>query len=236
MEADSNQDAGSNPSGSSRHDTTLTISVPAPDTDIYRYEATDPVLRLLVDDAHATYTIRELGRLTGFSHPAVRNAVETLAANGLVHVETEGNRKQVTVNPGRLSKPTDPVLRIPQSEFHAPVREAVERLHEALDDVKGIVVFGSVARGDADRRSDVDLWVLVDADRGTNQRRANEVAKALGDERFDGDRYEFQVLVESTRSALALDDRLDDVLASGITLHDSETLQRFKQEVTARAG
>nr|WP_274326211.1 nucleotidyltransferase domain-containing protein [Halosimplex aquaticum] len=30
-------------------------------------------------------------------------------------------------------------------------------------------MFGSVARGEADRRSDIDLWVLVEEDRMTNQ-------------------------------------------------------------------
>lgn len=215
---------------------TVTVPVPAADADVYRYGATDPVLRVLVDDVDAAYTIRELARMTGFSHSTVRNAVETLAANGVVRVDAGGNRKQVSIEPNGLSKPEDPVLRVPQSEFHEPVREAVKRLRETLDGVEGIVVFGSVARGEADRRSDVDLWVLVDAERGTSQRRANEVAKELGQERFDGDRYEFRVLVESTRSAAALEDRLDEVLASGITLHDSETLRQFKREVTGRAG
>lgn len=37
------------------------------------------------------------------------------------------------------------------------------------DHIAGIVLYGSVARGDADRRSDIDLWVLVEDDRMANQ-------------------------------------------------------------------
>lgn len=212
-------------------ETTVAVPVPAKDTDLFRYEATDHVLRFLADNPHANCTIRELGRLTDYSHPAVKNAVDVLAANGLVHVEAEGNRKQVAIERSRLTKPDDPILKIPQSDFHAPVRTAVEQVRETLDDVEGIVVFGSVARGNADRRSDVDLWVLVQEDRGTNQRRANEVAKELGEERFDGDRYEFHVLVESVRSALSVGNQIEEALSSGITVYDTETLRRFKRNV-----
>lgn len=210
---------------------TITVPVPVKDSHLFRYEATDRIVQFLADNPHTSCTIRELGRLTDYSHPAVKNAVDVLAANDLVRVEPKGNSKQVTINRSRLTKPDDDVLRIPQSSFHAPVRSAVERLRETLDDVEGIVVFGSVARGDADRRSDVDLWVLVRGDRGTNQRRANEMATELADERFDGDRYEFQILVESVRSALNVGDRLEEALSSGITVYDTETLRRVKRSV-----
>lgn len=211
--------------------TTIAVPVPARDSTLFRYEATDPILQFLADNPHTSCTIRELGRLTDHSHPAVKNAVDVLAANGIVQVEAQGNRKQVRINRTRLNEPDDPVLQIPQSDFHAPVRTAVERLRERLDDVVGIVVFGSVARGNADRRSDVDLWVLVQNDRGTNQRRANEVVKELEDERFDGDRYGFHVLVESVRSAIDVGDRLKETLTSGRTVYDTETLRRVKRNV-----
>ena len=57
------------------------------------------------------------------------------------------------------------------------------------------------------------------------QHRANELAKELGQERFDGDRYEFQILVESPESARGHGDRLEDVFADAITLVDSDELR-----------
>ena len=129
-----------------------------------------------------------------------------------------------------MSKPADPVLRIPQPEFHAPVRTALDRLQTELDDVRGVLVFGSVARGQADRQSDIDLWVLAAGSRG-EQHRANEIATELGQERFDGERYEFQVMVESIDSSHGYVDGLVDIFTDAITLYDSEVLPDLKAAV-----
>jgi predicted nucleotidyltransferase len=96
-----------------------------------------------------------------------------------------------------------------------------------------VLVFGSVARGRADRQSDIDLWVLA-GDR-VEQHRANEVAKELGQERFDGDRYEFQILVETPETARSHGDRLEDVFTDAITLVDSNVLREVKREVMGDA-
>lgn len=114
-------------------------------------------------------------------------------------------------------------------KFHFPVRTALDRLQTELDHVHGVVLFGSVARGQADRQSDIDLWVL--ADDWVQQHRAKE----LGQERFDGNRYEFQILVESPGSARGYGDRLEDVFAEAITLVDSDELRALKQEVLGNA-
>jgi predicted nucleotidyltransferase len=148
-------------------------------------------------------------------------------------VDTEGNRRLVSINRSRVAKPDDPVLRVPQSEFHPPLRAALDRIHADLSEVKGVLVFGSVARGRADRRSDIDLWVLA-GDR-IEQHRANELAKELGQERFDGDRYEFQILVETPDSARSHGNRLKEVFADAITLVDSDTLHNLKHEVLSNA-
>lgn len=229
MDADSVTTAG----GGEDHGIRVSVSIPVSDGTLYRYSATDQVLHVLADNPYAEFTIRELGRLTGHAHSTITDVVDVLEPNDIVRVEAAGNRKHVSINRDRLSKPADPILGIPQPQFHAPVRAAVDRLLDELDGVEGLLVFGSVARGEADRRSDVDLWVLVRADRGTNQRKANDIGAELGEERFDGDRYEFQILVESARSALHVDERLEDVLAGGITLYDTETLRLFKEEVLA---
>jgi len=124
-------------------------------------------------------------------------------------------------------------VRIPQPEFHQPVRTAVTRLQDEIESISGVLLFGSVARGEADRQSDIDLWVLA-TERGV-QHTANEVAKELGQQRFDGDRYEFQVLVETPDSARGQADDLREIFTEAITLVDSETLSSVKQEVLGSA-
>lgn len=212
---------------------TVELPVPAPDPDLFRHTATDHLLRLLLDNPYERYTIRELGRLTDNAAQTVKRAVDVLEANGVVVVDTEGNRRLVGINRMRVSKPDDPILRIPQPEFHQPVRTALDRLRNELGEIEGVLVFGSVARGRADRQSDIDLWILA-ADRA-DQHRANELAKELGQERFDGDRYEFQFLLETPASARDHGDRLEDVFVDAITLVDSETLRELKQEVLSDA-
>jgi len=212
-----------------REQATVGLPIPAPEPELFRHKATNDILRLLLDNPYDQFTIRELSRLTDNATQSVKRAVDVLEPNGIVDVNTEGNRRLVGINRQRVTKPDDTVLRIPQPEFHPPVRAALNELREELDEVLGVLVFGSVARGQADRQSDIDLWVLT-ADR-SDQHCANELAKELGRERFDGDRYEFQILVESPESARSHGDRLEDVFTDAITLVDSDELRSFKTEV-----
>jgi len=48
-----------------------------------------------------------------------------------------------------------------------------------VDDLLGIVIFGSVARGEADSQSDIDCFVVVDGDRTTVRRRITDVVEHL---------------------------------------------------------
>ncbi len=212
---------------------TVGLPIPTPDPNLFRHTATDDLLQLLLDNPYEQFTIRELSRLTDNAAQSVKRAVDVLEANGLVVVEAEGNRRLVGINRTRVTKPDDPVLRIPQPEFQRPVRAALDRIRNELAEVHGVLVFGSVARGQADRQSDIDLWVLA-GDRA-DQHRANELAKALGQKQFDGDRYEFQILVETLESARGHGDRLEDVFADAITLVDSDALRDLKQEVMGDA-
>ena len=212
---------------------TVGLPVPAPNPDLFRHSATNDLLRLLLDNPYEQFTIRELGRLTDNAAQSVKRAVDVLEANGLVVVDTEGNRRLVGINRTRVTKPDDPVLRIPQPEFHLPVRAALDRIRDDLSAVEGVLVFGSVARGRADRQSDIDLWVL--AAEPADQHRANELAKELENERFGGDRYEFQILVETPESARGHVGRLEDVFTDAITLVDSDTLRSIKTEVLNNA-
>jgi len=207
---------------------TIEVPIPAPEPGLFRHTATDDILTLLLDSPDEQFTIRQLGRLTDNAAQSVKRAVDVLAANGLVVVEDQGNRRLVGMDRARVSKPDDPVLQIPQPEFHEPVREALERIRAELGEVEGVLVVGSVARGRADRQSDIDLWVLA-SDRA-DQHRANELAADLGGKRFDGDRYEFQILVETPQSAREYGERLEDVFADAITLVDGEALRTIKHQ------
>jgi predicted nucleotidyltransferase len=212
--------------------------VPGDDADVFRIGAADDVLRLLVDAHETEFTIAELVDATGASRSTVWRAVDLLADLDVVRIRETPQRNYVAIDPDHLQK-DDPVLAIEQPEFHAPVRAFVEETRaavadaEAVDRVVGIVVFGSVARGDADRKSDVDLFVVVAGDRTAARRRVTDVVADLRDRRFDGDRFEFEQYVESVESARRADEQLREIFAEGITVYGTPSLQSVRTAVMA---
>lgn len=209
----------------------LTIPLPVPNSRLFRYTATGDILTLLVNNPHTRFSIRDIRRATDHSPSSVTDTIDLLAETDLVHSTREGNKKLVQINRERLSKPDDPILQIPQPEFHDPIRVFVDQLQDQLAHVAGILIFGSVARGEADRASDIDCFVLVTDEKATAQRRAHELARDLETRRFDGDRFRFQVLVESSRSMTNIGERLREIFTESIPVYETDELKGVKQEV-----
>jgi len=97
--------------------------------------------------------------------------------------------------------------------------------------ILGIVVFGSVARGEADRASDIDLLVIVGEDKTAARRSVQSIVSDLEDRRFEGNRYTFQPLVESTDSVRRIGDQLRPQFEDGVTLVGSDQLSELRTEV-----
>mgnify|MGYP000117774967 CR=1 FL=1 len=209
----------------------ITLDIPAQDTTLFRSQAVHDALSFLCRYHTDEFSVTELTEVVDYSQPSVSKAIDVLVGNDLVVERREGTTRTVHINRGRLSRPDDPLLRIPQAEFQPPVRAAVEELRERLDGVVGIVLFGSVARGSADRRSDVDLWVLVEADRMANQRTANRVRQDLEDREFDAGRYAYEIDVEALPAVPNYADELRDVLSDGIVLYGTEKFDTVRQMV-----
>ncbi|MDY6765388.1 MAG: nucleotidyltransferase domain-containing protein [Halobacteria archaeon] len=208
------------------------VEVPLPiRSGIFRYEVTNEILNLLADNPHTKFSIRELSRATKTNTRSTSQAVNTLQKLGVVSIQHEGNRKLVQIDHEKLNDPEDPILKIPQEEFREPVRALLSEIQDQLDNVKGVLVFGSVARGEGDRQSDIDCFVLVKGERATNQRKAHELADRLREQRFNGERYNFQILVESMESAQDYGPRLQEVFANGITLYETDELKSLKGSV-----
>jgi predicted nucleotidyltransferase len=210
---------------------TISLDVPAHDPEIFKSQAVHDVLSFLSRYHTDEFSITELTDAVDYSQPTITKAVDSLAANDLVTDRRDGNTRLVQINSARLSRPDDPLLQIPQVEFHAPVRTAVDRLVEQLDGVLGVILYGSVARGDADRRSDIDLWVLVEADRMANQRAANRVGQDLENQEFDTGRYAYDIDVESLPAIPNYTDDLRAVLGDGLVIYDSEKFDTVREMV-----
>jgi predicted nucleotidyltransferase/biotin operon repressor len=211
---------------------------PGPNTDIFRISAADDILRLLADAHDTEFSIPELVDATDVTRSTVWRAVDLLDSIGAIQIRETPQRNYVAINPDRLQK-DDPILAIPQSEFHTPIRAFVDRVETMtadtsdIDDLLGIVVFGSVARGEADRQSDIDCFVVVDGDRTTARRQITDLVAELQSERFDGDRFEFEPYVESAESAERAASKLREIFAEGITVYGGDRLDALRKEVVA---
>lgn len=157
----------------------VTLALPVREGALFKHGATPHILNFLSDNPAVNVSIRQLARITPMSERATREAVDTLEANDLVETFHEGNARRVHINRARLDRPDDPIHSIPQVPFRTPVRVACHYIEDELGDVLGIVLFGSVARGEADRQSDIDLWILVDGDLMEQRHRANKLARDL---------------------------------------------------------
>ena len=196
------------------NEASIGLALPVRDTGLFRHSASPYVLNFLGDNPDLDVSIRQLSRVTPTSERSTREAVNALEASGLVETFYEGNARRVCINRSRLDRFDDPVRSIPQTEFQTPVRVARHYVEDELDDVKGIVLFGSVARGEADRQSDIDLWVLVGDDYVQQRHEANKLAKRLGELRIpptipvaEADEADFEANWSEIRAKLEDDDQ-----------------------------
>jgi predicted nucleotidyltransferase len=211
----------------------ISLSVPAQDPDLFKHKATGDILLFLTNHRFSEFSLRELANQIDHSHQSVRRAVNVLSSNGLVVDSPESNQRLVQINQRRLSVPDDPILRIPQPEYHQPVKTAVEELCEKISDVVSIILYGSVARGDADRRSDIDLWILTQSGRAESQREANAIARDLEETTFDGDRYAYDIDVEAVQAIPTYSEDIREIVVSGIPVYktsDFETVENLLLE------
>jgi len=235
--------------------TSVELPIPVRAKGLFRYKPTADALRVLAEDPYAEFSIRELARATDHNVDGVSKAVSELTDAGVLTVRQVGRRKLVSIDRECLHRPDDPVLSIPQTEFHTPVRAVREELLERLDGVLGMVVFGSVARGEADRRSDIDVFVVVEDERSWAQTTAHEVAREMENERFGtaeagrgpsprresqsyagGQRYEFGVIVESIGSVQRLGPDLHKILREGIIIERTDRFDQLRREVLSDGG
>nr|WP_267903144.1 nucleotidyltransferase domain-containing protein [Natronococcus pandeyae] len=189
------------------------------------------MLLFLIRHRDESFSMTDIAEVVDYTRPTITKTVDVLSNNDLVVEERDGSRRMVQINRDRLTLPDDPYLEIPQSEFHAPAKAAMEALLNELDGVLAVVLYGSVARGEADRRSDIDLWVLVREDRMGNQRRANRVRQSLEEDAFDGERYAFEIDVEGLQAIPNYADELREILRDGIAIHRTNEFDTVRKMV-----
>jgi predicted nucleotidyltransferase len=215
-----------------KESTTVALDYPFPQERVFRYQAMQDVLTLLIEEPYEEFTVSQIATMIDANQATVSKAVPLLKQLGPIQTRRDGRRQYVSIDRDHLTKP-DPILSIPQAEFQKPVRAFVDRVQDELDELVGVLLFGSVARGDADRASDIDVMVFVEDERTQARRLVQSVVSDLEETKFDGNRYTFEVLVESTDSAERIGSRLRQQFDDGLTLVGSDDLSALRTEVYA---
>jgi len=204
------------------------LKFPLPDERLFRNQATEDILQLFLRNLDSEFTVTELREITGHGGDTVQTAIRVLEAADLIRTRTEGRKKLISANHARFNKPSSPLLRIPQEEFRKPVGDILKRIEHSDIDVVGIILFGSVARGEADRASDIDIQVIVDHKLTEAKRELHDVRQEVENNTFDGERYEIQLLVESAESAENYGEKLQEIFTEGIELRSTDKLEEVK--------
>lgn len=208
------------------------IDLPLPEQPVFRHGAADEILTIAATNSNRVYTNRELRRLTGYGGPSVKNAVDLLLALDLLVEEVKEGRTEYRINSDRIDGPLTGIAAIPQAEFHAPIRTFRERVLEAVPDLHGIVVFGSVARGEADRQSDIDVFLTVASAPPMEARReVADIVAAIEDETFDGHRYGFDQHVESAAETREYGERVVNIMTEGIPIYTTDEFDELRATI-----
>ena len=208
------------------------LPIPLGEDKIFRNQATGDISELLYRNPHEEFGVRQLREITGHGAQTVDTALTLLEQLDLIETRREGNKKLTSINRDRVQKPDDPILEIQQEEFRTPVKAFSDRVEEDQEgNLAGILLFGSVARGEADRASDIDIQVIVEEDLLQSRREIQDIRQEMEKSNFGGERYEFQVLVESVETAEQYGEKLQEIFSEAITIYSTDQLEELRQVI-----
>lgn len=133
-------------------------------------------------------TGREVARLTGrTSHRGVADVLSRLVEHGLVERQEAGRALLFTLNREHLAAPAVEILAGMRAELLRRVRELIDPWEIVATHVS---IFGSMARGDGDTQSDIDVFVVrpdaVSEDDPRWRQQLDDLAESI--ERWTGNR------------------------------------------------
>jgi len=119
------------------------------------------VLRTLLRYRGKIFTIRELGRTAGLSHPEAAKVVKELEKRGVVKLQPIGNAFQVSLNEDSyiLKSVVEPVFEAEKNTLNSIISTIKPFFTDKR--IYSTVIFGSVAKGLEKITSDIDLLVIT---------------------------------------------------------------------------
>jgi predicted nucleotidyltransferase len=151
----------------------------------------------------------------------------------LIQCRYSGRKKLIRINNKNLYHPDDPFLRIPQIEYQDKIRIIVKEILSTINRVEAVILFGSFARGKADRMSDVDILVIVKGSKRPEHNAALVENKAASGKLLD-ERYRVNIIIEELdelSKALVKNAALQTALGQGIVLRGSKRFDRAIENI-----
>jgi predicted nucleotidyltransferase len=207
------------------------IQFPLPEERLFRNQATEDILLLLLRNPHTEFTVTEIRNITGHGGDTIQTALNVLEAAKLIHTKRDGRKKLISANRECFHNPEDLLLSIPQEEFRDPVKAFLDEIDQAEAKTVGVILFGSVAKGEADRASDIDFQIIVQENLSEARRELHDIRQDIENREFNGERYELQLLVESVETAESYGEKLQEIFSEGIKLRETEELENVKEAV-----
>lgn len=189
---------------------------------VFRYAVARDILLFLGKNRYKQFTISEIARNLDIrpNNGNLRRALQALVSAGLLKEKKEGRGRFLKIKDDVILYPKDPYVQIPQDEFRDVVKNIMEKVKRDRR-VEKVILFGGVARGTADRMSDID-FLVVSKDVMTSENKTSKIAHNCRTGKMFDQRYgiSFRVIdVEELKKPRGF---IKDALLEGIVLYERD--------------
>lgn len=131
-------------------------------TEILGSKANVRTLKTLLRYRGKVFTIRELAKTAGLSHPQVSRVVKELERRGIVKLQPVGRAYQISVNEESyvLKSMIEPLFRAEENTVNSFISTIRPFFRDTR--ISSVAIFGSMARGLERNTSDIDLLVIAE--------------------------------------------------------------------------
>ncbi len=189
---------------------------------VFRYAIARDILLFLGKNRYKQFTISDIARNLDIRPNTgnLRRALQALVLAGLLDEKKEGRGKFLKIKDDVILYPKDPYIQIPQVEFREIVRDIVEKVKRDRRVVK-VILFGGVARGTADRMSDID-FLVVSKDVIAIQNKTSKIAHNCRTGKMFDQRYGISIRVIDVEELKKPRGFVKDALLEGIVLYERD--------------
>jgi predicted nucleotidyltransferase len=127
---------------------------------IFRWSLARELLLLLAKNPYDSFTVSEIiDHLDVRSRDSLSNLLDAMKDAGLIESDRVGRKRFISINEQYIELPEDPISQIPQREYRKVIKTILDKINR-IKHIEKVILFGAVARGSADRMSDIDILVV----------------------------------------------------------------------------